>query len=194
MIPVPPAIKDAATIAAPKDFVKGWEATNADGSVNAVVEIPAGSVQKWEVSSKTGVLAWEIKNGKPRIISYLAYPGNYGMVCKILAGDGDTLDILILGPMIPRGTVVPVKVIGAMKFDDSGKSDDKLIAVAADTVFAGIGSMAELNAKFHGASEILETWFYNYKGAGSMIFQGFVEASDAKALVDTAAKAFVGQK
>jgi inorganic pyrophosphatase len=182
--------KDATTIQAPVDFVRAYEAVNADGSANAVIEIPAGSIQKWEVSAKTGVLAWEIKNGKPRLIDYSAYPANYGMIAKTLANDGDTLDVLVLGPMIPRGTVVKARVIGIMKFDDSGKRDDKLIAVVDNTNFASITDIAELDAKYPGVTEILDTWFYNYKGPGQMIFKGFGDAAQGKASLAEAAKSF----
>lgn len=41
-------------------------------------------------------MKWEFKKGKPRVVSYLGYPGNYGMIPKTLlskesAGDGDPL-------------------------------------------------------------------------------------------------------
>jgi inorganic pyrophosphatase len=50
---------------------------NPDGSVNALIEIPAGTNAKWEVNEE-GVLEWEMKDGKPRVVRYLAYPGSYG--------------------------------------------------------------------------------------------------------------------
>ena len=76
--------------------------------------IPVGSVQKWEVSAKTGVLSWEIKNGKLRLIDYFAYPGNYGMIAKTMADDGDTLDVNVLGPTMARGSVAKVRIIGGL--------------------------------------------------------------------------------
>ena len=45
-----------------------------------MVEIPAGSNDKWEVDKTSGALYWEQEDGKPRVVQYLAYPGNYGMI------------------------------------------------------------------------------------------------------------------
>ncbi len=55
------------------NYLKGIEPINSDGTVNVVVEIPAGTNQKWEVSKKTGDIEWEFKKGKPRIVEYLSY-------------------------------------------------------------------------------------------------------------------------
>ena len=45
----------------------------------------------------------ELVNDNPRIINYLGYPANYGMIPETLlsrnnGGDGDPLDIVVLGP------------------------------------------------------------------------------------------------
>jgi len=67
------------------------------GMINAVIEIPSGTVAKWEVEKSNGSLEWEVVNGKNRVVDYLGYPGNYGMIPqtllpKELGGDGDPLD------------------------------------------------------------------------------------------------------
>ena len=59
-------------------------------------------------------MIWEFKDGKPRIVKYLGYPGNYGMVPKTLlpenlGGDGDPLDVIVLGPQVERGSVIKCK-------------------------------------------------------------------------------------
>ena len=53
------------------DLLKTIAAKNPDGSINGVVEIPAGSLEKWEVDKKGKDFFLEIRNGKPRIIKYL---------------------------------------------------------------------------------------------------------------------------
>ena len=75
--------------------------------MHGIVEIPAGACEKWEVKLD-GVMRWDMKDGKPRHVKYLGYPCNYGMVPrtmlgKELGGDGDPLDVLMLGPAVPRG-------------------------------------------------------------------------------------------
>ena len=98
--------KDPYTIIGEKNLYRDFEPINADRTVNAIIEIPTGNNDKWEVG-KDGVMTWEIRKGKPRIVEYLGYAGNYGMIPRTLGGDGDSLDILVLGPSIPRGTWVP---------------------------------------------------------------------------------------
>ncbi len=43
-----------------------------DGLVHVVVEIPAGTNDKWEVEKASGTLHWEHQDGKPRVVQYLA--------------------------------------------------------------------------------------------------------------------------
>ena len=70
-------------------------ARNHDGTVKAIVEIPAGTSAKWEISKDDPhAVYWELKKGAPRIVDYLGYPGNYGAIPgtalpKELGGDGD---------------------------------------------------------------------------------------------------------
>ena len=108
------------TIIGDKNFLTDFTPFNTDGSINVVVEIPTGTIAKWEVTKPDGVLKWEFKNGKPRKVNYLGYPGNYGMIPRTLiakddGGDGDALDVIVLGEAMPRGTVVKARVIGVLK-------------------------------------------------------------------------------
>jgi len=147
-----------------RNFRKDISAFNPDGTVNAVIEIPAGCTDKWEVN-KDGDLEWDRQSGDVRFVSYLPYPGNYGMVPGTLGGDGDPSDVLVLGRALPRGLVAPVRLIGVLKMVDSGEQDDKLIAVRADKApdnpFYKVRSFADLP---DGTMEIVGLWFQNYKG------------------------------
>lgn len=168
---------------------------NDDGTVRAIVEIPTGTSAKWEVSKENPkAVYWEYKNEKPRIVNYLGYPGNYGAIPgtalpKELGGDGDPLDVLVLGQAVPRGEVISVRLIGVLKMLDNGEQDDKLIAVlTADSPFAHIEDMAQLDTEFPGVSEIVGLWLANYKGPdGGMEAQGFEDAAVAREVFDAAA-------
>lgn len=92
-----------------------------DGGMHVVVEIPAGTNEKWEVDPN-GQLVWEQKNGQPRVVHYLPYPANYGMVPRTLqdertGGDGDPLDVLVLGPALDRGLLVATRAIGVIRVE-----------------------------------------------------------------------------
>ena len=138
--------------------------------VNMVIEIPAGTNQKWEVNKQTGRLEWEQVGDSLRIINYLPYPANYGMIPgtylpKDLGGDNDPLDIFLLGPSIERGSIQPAKVIGVIKMLDRGEQDDKLIAVDPQSWFGHVITIEELEDSFPGVSYILKTWLNYYKGS-----------------------------
>ena len=182
---------DPLTVRSPVDLFAGYPAVNPDGSVNVVVEIPAGTNAKWEVE-KDGVMRLEVRDGSPRVVKFLPYPGNYGMIPstrlpKEAGGDGDALDVLILGPALPRGTVARARVIGVMKFLDRGEQDDKVLAVMDDTPFGRVRSLGELNETFPAAAEVVKLWFSNYKEPGKMEFRGWGEADEALGLVNLAA-------
>jgi inorganic pyrophosphatase len=197
---LPPEVRaeNQYTIVSPKNFISGYQPQNPDGTVNVVVEVPAGTLAKWEVSQPDGKLEWELRDGKPRFVQYLSYPGNYGMIPrsllpKELGGDGDPLDVLVLGSAVPRGSVVPVKLIGILKLLDSGEQDDKLLAVMKDSPFSDVNSIADLDQKFRGVTTIVETWFSNYKGInGGMESKGFAEKEEALKVFNSAVKAFNG--
>ncbi|MCK5839193.1 MAG: inorganic diphosphatase [Bacteroidales bacterium] len=157
-----------------------------DGNINVVVEIPAGTLEKWEVDKSDGKIKLEHIDGKPRIINYLGYPGNYGMIPRTLlskesGGDGDPLDVIVLGPPIERGSVVKCKLIGVLYLLDRKEQDDKLIAVLADSPLYHVNSVDELNENYNGITQILQLWFTNYKGPGKMESKGF---GDKKMAID----------
>ncbi|MEM7037131.1 MAG: inorganic diphosphatase [Bacteroidota bacterium] len=166
-------------------------ARDADGNINIVVEIPAGTQAKWEVEKESGDLVWERKNGDYRVVQYLGYPGNYGMVPQTLldkaeGGDGDPLDVILLGAAVERGSVVPAKLVGVLRLLDGGEQDDKLIAVPAEGPFSEAEELEEVKAKYGGALEIVELWFSNYKGPGEMESKGFGDRAAAEAILKVA--------
>lgn len=166
-------------------------AVNADGTVNAVIEIPAGTHDKWETDTDSGRMFWELKNGSPRVVKYLGYPGDYGMVPQTLGGDGDPLDVVLIGTMNLRGSVVPARVIGVFHLIDGGDVDDKLIAVVPGEPMGEVASMAELNANYPGVSSIFEIWFTNYKGPdGGLQSGGFGEVDEAFDVLNAAVAAY----
>jgi len=185
---------DNLTIRAPKNFLRDYPSRVEGGLVHAVVEIPAGACEKWEVK-QDGLMHWDMKDGKPRHVKYLGYPCNYGMVPrtvlgKELGGDGDPLDMLVLGPALPRGTVLPVQVIGLIHLIDAGDKDDKLIAVQKDSPLAKATTLAQLDELYPGITSILETWFENYKGKDALQCQGFGDKDEAAALLSAAMESF----
>jgi len=178
------------------NFLKGFPVFTKDSLINVVVEIPAGTDQKWEVNKITGHIEWErIHKDSLRIVKFLPYPANYGFIPQTLlpkeqGGDGDPLDVFLLGPSIERGNVVPSRIIGVIKMLDNGEQDDKLIAVAADSHFGDIKSLDELIEEYPGALEILKSWISNYKGKGFVEILSVENEEKALVLLQTAKDAF----
>ncbi len=162
------------------------------GLVTAVIEIPQGTNAKFEVTEDSGKMSWELKNGKPRVVKYLGYPANYGMIPRTISGDGDSLDVLVLGRMELRGTVLPVKVIGVFRLLDGGDVDDKILAVVPGSDL-DVDSLAELDAVYPGITRIIEIWFTSYKGADAGLESGgFGDVPEAWRVIDAARAAFGG--
>lgn len=173
------------------DLLSGNTALFEDGDVNALIEIPSGTLEKWELNKANGKVEWEMEDNKPRIINYLGYPGNYGMIPRTLlykenGGDGDPLDILVLGPPAERSSVLKCKIIGVLYLMDRGEQDDKLIAVSANSPLYKVNSISELNKKYHGISDIIQLWFSNYKGPGKMESKGFGDRNKAVEILTAA--------
>ena len=164
---------DDYTLKGEKHFNTGYESGDAEGNVNVVVEIPKGTTGKWEVSLKDGTIVWEFKNGKPREVKYKGgYVANYGSIPKTtlpkeLGGDGDPIDVIVIGDPIARGEVIKAKIIGVLNLMEEGEFDGKLIAVKKGSQEYEISSVAELNSKYDNVVVEISAWFENYKGPDS---------------------------
>lgn len=90
-----------------------------------VIEISMGGKSKYELDKDTGMLMLD------RILyTSTHYPANYGFIPRTLADDGDPLDVLVLcsEPIQPM-TLVRCYPIGVISMMDSGKRDEKIIAI-----------------------------------------------------------------
>lgn len=171
--------------------VHGIAYKSAQGHYQMVVEIPAGTTEKWQTDPVSGVFYHDEKNGVPRVINFLPYPMNYGfipqtMLPKDQGGDGDPMDIVTLAPARPRGTVDEVRLIGALQLSERGEQDTKMIGLLKDGPFSDVRDLPDLLMRYPGAVEILRLWFEGYKGPGAFLFQGYLNQSQASELVERA--------
>lgn len=152
-----------------------------EGTVEAIVEIPRGSRNKYEMNHSTGEIHLD------RVLfSSVHYPSDYGFVPGTLGSDGDPLDVLIIveEPTFP-GCHVAVRLIGVLVMEDEKGLDEKLLAVpVADPRFNGIVDIHDLQP--HWLLEI-ENFFFAYKNLESgkvTKIEGWKNAAEAKALVE----------
>lgn len=97
----------------------------------SVIEISAGSKNKYELDKETGLLRLD------RILyTSTHYPANYGFIPLTYAEDDDPLDVLVLctEKIVPL-TLVESIPIGMIRMIDQGSSDTKIIAVCAHDPF-----------------------------------------------------------
>ena len=125
--------------------------------VNALIEIPLNSRNKYEVDHQTGRIRLD------RVLySAMIYPTEYGILENTLAPDGDPLDILVIckDPTFP-GCTVPARVLGYLSMLDGGKQDYKLISVVdCDPRYDNVQELGDLPAF---ELEEIRNFFENYK-------------------------------
>ena len=97
---------------------------------DVLIEIPAGSRNKYEVDKKTGKIRLD-----RMLFTSTRYPWDYGFVENTLGLDGDPIDALVMldEPTFP-GCVVKCRVIGMFRMTDEAGGDDKLLCVPAGDV------------------------------------------------------------
>ncbi len=111
------------------------------GLVNLVVEIPAGSCNKYEYSAEAGIMALD------RVLhSSVKYPFDYGFVPNTLAEDGAPLDaMVIMQEPTFAGCLIKARPIGVLDMHDSGAYDGKLLCVpVADPRQRSISSIRQI--------------------------------------------------
>lgn len=125
--------------------------------VDALIEIPLGSKNKYELDKATGRIRLD------RVLyAAMIYPAEYGIIEDTLAPDGDALDILVIcnDPTFP-GCTVPARVLGYLDMVDGGKLDYKLIAVVdCDPRYDSITELEHLSPF---VLKEIANFFTNYK-------------------------------
>ncbi len=129
----------------------------AEGLVNVIIEIPAGSRNKYELDKELGVIKLD------RVLySAVHYPLDYGFIPNTLGDDGDPLDGLVMmdEPTFP-GCLITARPIGMLEMVDGGERDEKLLCVPADDPrYAKVKSLSDVAP--HRLAEIAE-FFRTYK-------------------------------
>jgi inorganic pyrophosphatase len=168
------------------------EYINNDGTFNFYIEIPAGSKKKWEVNKKTGLLDLEKRNGKPRIINFISYPGNYGFIPQTTVDDGDPIDVIDLDEATERGNIKKINIIGGLYFKDKKKEDIKLIAIGVNSNLKKYKTISQILIEKPTIITIIKEWFRSYKKPGKMIFYKFISKEDAIKIVQEAHQKWKG--
>lgn len=148
--------------------------------IEAIIEIPMGSQNKYEVCKERGLIKLDRVLFAP-----MTYPAEYGFIENTLAYDGDPLDVLVLvtNPTFP-GCVIDVRVLGYLEMYDEEERDEKLIAVPKnDPRFSHVKTLNEIPP--HTLLEI-EYFFSTYKDLQGQTTRvgGWKDHEEAKILIE----------
>jgi inorganic pyrophosphatase len=107
------------------DVTPGLENLELPRAFRAIIEIPKGSSNKYELDKSSGLLKLD------RVLSSAVYyPANYGFIPQTLAEDDDPLDVLVFAAsQIPSMCICAARAVGLMTMIDDGQPDHKIIAV-----------------------------------------------------------------
>ena len=176
------------------DLIREVSHINDDKTYNAVIEISKNTNAKWQISKIKNQFEQEFYKGKPRIINYKPYPANYGIIPQTVlpinsGGDGDPLDVFVIGEQILRGEIIKIRPIATVKMFDYGEMDDKIIAIKSDDKkFKNIKSLEDMKAISPNEIEQLISWLKNYKGKNIVNIIKIENLNFTKELIDYANK------
>ena len=155
------------------------------GLINVLIEIPAGSKNKYEYDKDLQAFALD------RVLySSVQYPGDYGFVPNTLADDGDPLDgmVLIDQPTFP-GCIIAARPIGMLEMIDGGDRDEKILCVPdKDARYNKVRSLQDIAP--HRLDEIAE-FFRTYKNLEKKVteIRGWQDVDQVMPLVEKCIKA-----
>jgi inorganic pyrophosphatase len=156
------------------------------GVINVLIEIPAGSKNKYEFDKDLNAFALD------RVLySSVQYPYDYGFVPNTLADDGDPLDgmVIIDQPTFP-GCIIAARPIGMLEMIDGGDRDEKILCVPdADPRYSNVTSLKDIAS--HRLDEIAE-FFKTYKNLEKKVTQilGWHDVDKVKPLVEQCIQAY----
>src|SRR5215831_14243175 len=138
------------------DYLRLPLGSGAPDIVNAVIEIPARSRNKYEYDESLQIFRLD-----RTLYSPVEYPFEYGFFPETRSGDGDSLDVLLLTtePTFP-GCVVEVRPVARLGLKDQAGEDAKILAVpSSDPRFVAVRDLKSVPR--HTLREI-EVFFRTY--------------------------------
>ncbi|MBI3025368.1 MAG: inorganic diphosphatase, partial [Candidatus Tectomicrobia bacterium] len=146
---------------------------------NAIIEIPKGHRNKFEVDKETGLFRLD-----RYLYSSSHYPGDYGFIPQTLAEDGDPLDVLVMvNEPTFTGCLIEARIVGLFRMRDRGQNDWKVLGVPhTDPLFTEFNGLDDVPRHF---LREVEHFFLTYKQLEGVTVEaiGWAGAGDAVAEV-----------
>lgn len=153
----------------------------------AVIEIEKGSKNKYELDKETGHIILD------RILyTSTHYPANYGLIPRTYAEDGDPLDVLVVcSENILPMSLVRCYPIGVMTMLDSGKRDEKIIAIPfEDPTYNEYRDIGELPAHIYNEMRHFFTVYKSLEGKETIV-DDVAGADQARRVIQEALDAYI---
>ena len=105
--------------------------TNPPHEIHVLIEVPLRSDPiKYEYDKDSGFIFVD-----RYLYTTMFYPCNYGFIPNTLSGDGDPIDVMVVGRMpVMSGAVLRARPIGVLEMEDEAGMDEKLLAVPIDKI------------------------------------------------------------
>lgn len=161
---------------------------NPPKEVYCLVEIPKGSSNKYEYDEKIGAFKLD------RVLyGAVFFPTEYGIIPQAWSKeDDDPLDIMVLSSFSTfPGCILTCRPIGVLRMIDSGKQDNKILAVPTnDPRFEKIDNLSDLSP--HHKKEIANFWenYAELQPNKKIKIQGWSGKEIAWEIIDKAVKSY----
>lgn len=159
---------------------------NPPQELNAIVEIPRGSRNKYELDKKTGLLRFD-----RLLYSAVHYPGDYGFIPRTLAEDDDPLDALVIvtEPTFP-GCLMAVRPIGIFVMEDEKGMDHKILVVPIqDPLRKEYRGLDDVSPHFLREVEHFFTIYKDLEGKATQAY-GWEDLEEAHRIIGEAAERY----
>ena len=168
------------------------QAENAPNDVHMAVEIPAGSITKYEINEE-GLVFVDRFQSMP-----VAYPANYGSLPRTLGGDNDPLDALVLTrEALHPGVLIKFRPVAVLRMIDGGEADEKIIGVPSSDVDPTYDKILDVDDLPLIERQRIEAFFRVYKqlpeGRKKVELNGYGNAAEARQLIEEALERFQTQ-
>lgn len=155
---------------------------------DAIIEIPEGSRNKYEVDHETGRIVLD------RVLyTNFVYPANYGFFVDTLGEDGDPLDVLVpLEYPVYPGVGLTVRPVGLLHMTDEAGGDNKVVAVLDDRRWNHIQDVNDIPEELRNR---IQHFFEHYKDLepGKWVkIEAWGDAAEAEAEIQKSIERFKG--
>ncbi|MDQ7916044.1 inorganic diphosphatase [Mesonia sp. MT50] len=169
--------------------------TFVNDTLQAVIEIPAGTNKKIKYNREQKEFITDSINGQPKSINFLPYIGNYGFIPSTYSNiknteEAEALNILVLAESQPSGSLIKVIPIGVLRLSDNGLLKNKIIAVPALKEFQifPVKDFDSLSIHYPEIRKIISLWFQNYNTKEKLSVLGFYGEDTAMSIIKKSSK------